>query len=293
MDINSLWFKIAMPTSVILIKDQLSSLSDLLNFFLDNNVSVSMATDINHAFSILAQESHYFQGIIIEDILLEKSQDFILQLKTHQSHAGLPIIIHGQLSVDDYIKGFPRINEKEDSSHILKILKDHLAMSKVARSDFGVMKKSVFEIKNLNQAQLLSIHLSSQFPNPEHISVGISELLLNAIEHGNLEISFDDKSELLKKGIWLEEVQKRLKDPAYSSRFATVVFERLEDRIKLTIEDQGKGFNWQSFEQFDPRRMLAAHGRGIMMARSFSFSSLTYNEKGNIVSAELLFNPAS
>ena len=55
--------------------------------------------------------------------------------------------------------------------------------------------------------------------------------------------------------------------------------------IPQRIVDQGDGFDWQKFLEFDPERAFDPNGRGIAMARLTSFASLAYEGRGNIVTA--------
>jgi YesN/AraC family two-component response regulator len=140
-----------------------------------------------------------------------------------------------------------------------------------------------FEFTNLNQADALAAVLAQSCPNPDKIIMGISELLINAIEHGNLAITYEEKSELTMKGDWKSEVSRRLEDEKYSSRIAKVDLVRDKDKISITIEDEGAGFNWNKYMEFDPARAFDAHGRGIATANQICFDSLEYKGSGNIV----------
>jgi hypothetical protein len=51
----------------------------------------------------------------------------------------------------------------------------------------------------------------------------------------------------------------------------------------MTIQDEGDGFDWQKYLDFDPERAFDPHGRGIAMARMMSFDALEYQGKGNTV----------
>jgi hypothetical protein len=105
--------------------------------------------------------------------------------------------------------------------------------------------------------------------------------MLNAVEHGNLGISYTEKSELVEKGTWHAEVGRRLKLPENRGKHASVTFEREPGGIALTIEDKGAGFDWQSYMGLDPARALDAHGRGIAMSRMVSFDEVVYAAPGN------------
>lgn len=43
--------------------------------------------------------------------------------------------------------------------------------------------------------EYLTTFLANFFPNPGQVILGISELLINAIEHGNLGITYGEKTE--------------------------------------------------------------------------------------------------
>ncbi|MBP0652166.1 hypothetical protein J8J40_34405, partial [Mycobacterium tuberculosis] len=73
------------------------------------------------------------------------------------------------------------------------------------------------------------------------------ELLTNAIEHGSLGIGFSEKAELLRSGGYEEEIRRRLADPALSARRVTVAFRRRKDSLRLTVTDQGAGFDHVAF----------------------------------------------
>ena len=68
---------------------------------------------------------------------------------------------------------------------------------------------------------------------------------------------------------------------------ASVRAELSPQAIVFTITDQGEGFDWQKFMQFDPERAFDPNGRGIAMAKAMSFSSLCYQGKGNVVVASV------
>lgn len=144
------------------------------------------------------------------------------------------------------------------------------------------MKNSNFEIQTLDDARALTPFIASLFPDPENASVGIIELLINAIEHGNLDLGYECKSELLEQNNWLSETTRRLSLPAYRDRKVRVHLEHRPDRMSLTICDEGKGFDWHKFDTLAEERMFDLHGRGIALARN-AFDGLTYSAPGNIV----------
>ena len=147
--------------------------------------------------------------------------------------------------------------------------------------DLIQINKAVF--RTLEEAESLASFLANCFPDSERALNGISELLINAVEHGNLEVSYEEKSRLMEQDIWRQEIDRRLADPRYRDRRVEVIFERRPDACYIQITDQGPGFNWKNYLQVDPSRAQHNHGRGIAMANKISFDRLIYNERGNQV----------
>ena len=149
----------------------------------------------------------------------------------------------------------------------------------------GMLEAGVFHCRTPDEAQALAELLSKLCPQPEAVVTGLWELLLNAIEHGNLGLGYTDKTELLAAGSWQTEISRRLALPAFAGKVAVVKVERRPDAIVFRITDQGEGFDPTPYLEFDPERVVHAHGRGIAMARLMSFQSVLYNAKGNSVEA--------
>jgi hypothetical protein len=114
-------------------------------------------------------------------------------------------------------------------------------------------------------------------------AIGFRELVLNAVEHGNLGITFDEKSKLLDNGDWYQEVLRRLDMPAQATRFASVEAVREPGVRRITVRDQGPGFDWRSYLEDDAIPADSRHGRGISMAIGADFDAVEYRGCGNEV----------
>jgi len=121
--------------------------------------------------------------------------------------------------------------------------------------------------------------------NRYHIILGLSEIINNAIEHGNLGITFEEKSNALKASRFYPLAIERTHKEPYKDRVVTIrsrVFPTLR-RIEYFVADQGGGFDWRSIpDPKDKDNILNRNGRGIMMAR-YAFDEMIYNEIGNEV----------
>ena len=176
------------------------------------------------------------------------------------------------------------VDSAEQQMQKHKTLREEMQQS---RSGFGLVQILKCTLKTLDEAKSLSGFLANLFPNPDRVITGISELIINAIEHGNLGISYKEKSALITDDLWYQEIKRRQSAPQWADKVATVVFERREDTYYLQISDQGEGFEWKQFLEVEPSRATHNHGRGIAMANKLSFDKLVYNDKGNQVTCSV------
>jgi len=113
------------------------------------------------------------------------------------------------------------------------------------------------------------------------VGVSLEEALVNAIVHGNLEVSSklregnDDEFEKL--------IELRQKQPEYADRSATIECSISQTEAIFTIQDDGPGFDVAAIpDPTDPEYIERPSGRGILLMRSF-MDDVQYNETGNCV----------
>lgn len=158
------------------------------------------------------------------------------------------------------------------------------------KNNMRMLHSAAFSFRTLQEARDLALLLADVSMNPERTVSGYSELLINAVEHGNLGITYAEKSQLLSEERWAEEVENRLKSPLHAAQTVEVVLEKGPDKLTVTITDQGQGFEWKKYLQFDPARVFDLHGRGIAMSSGLSFDHLEYLGKGNSVVTTVKLN---
>jgi hypothetical protein len=114
--------------------------------------------------------------------------------------------------------------------------------------------------------------------------VAIAELMINAIEHGNCNITYEEKSREMEEGkSVVDMILERCEDPEIAARRVKFEWESEPDRSTFVIEDEGPGFEVSQIrEQVAEQDLLHPHGRGIAMAEGLC-EHLEYNEKGNRV----------
>lgn len=124
------------------------------------------------------------------------------------------------------------------------------------------------------------------------IHIALTEMLLNAIEHGNCGITYDEK------GAWLAEgnsmsalIAKKCLDANVAARRVHFDYTIAPDKSTFVIADQGDGFDWRKqHDAVSSGRFEELHGRGIRMTLRYT-KNLQYNDKGNAVTFEVEHAP--
>lgn len=131
--------------------------------------------------------------------------------------------------------------------------------------------------------QLLEPRADLEPQDRDELGLALRELLLNAIEHGNLGFGYSEKSRSLEAGDWKQRVAARQRLREFADRQVEVDATWERDRVVIVIRDEGPGFDWRNLpDPTEPDNLLVAHGRGVLMAR-LSVDSLQYNDAGNEV----------
>ncbi|MBC7950970.1 MAG: SpoIIE family protein phosphatase [Rhodospirillaceae bacterium] len=225
--------------------------------------------------------------------------ELLARLKTDERLRNIPVIMQtAYASSEDVVEGIKAgvyyyLGKPLDRRLLLSVtaaaieehqrflrLRDDLAKRTTALT---LMDTGAFRFRTLAEANTLAVALARACPRSAHLVVGLSEIFTNAIEHGNLGITFDEKAQLLAEKRWRQEVEARLDAPQNRNKQVTVTFQRLPGEVRITVHDEGAGFDWRSYVQMDAARAFAVHGRGIAMARQLSFDALEYRDPGNEV----------
>jgi CheY-like chemotaxis protein/anti-sigma regulatory factor (Ser/Thr protein kinase) len=112
------------------------------------------------------------------------------------------------------------------------------------------------------------------------LGVALHEALLNAIQHGNLELSSDLRQEGDEKAFRDLAGVRRQQSP-YRDRRVRVHAQTSKSEALYIIEDEGPGFNVASLpDPSDPANVGRIGGRGLTLIRTF-MDEVRHNEQGN------------
>ncbi len=155
---------------------------------------------------------------------------------------------------------------------------------KKAENLLELLDEAYFTFKTVDQAELLAVAIANICERFDTAML-VSEILTNAVEHGNLAITYEEKTDLTNNGNLDKEIKRRLADEKYKDRIVKVSLRKEGNSMRLVIEDEGHGFEFEKFLQFDDSRMFDNHGRGIAMANSSL--NVEYLNRGNKVVVNL------
>ena len=117
------------------------------------------------------------------------------------------------------------------------------------------------------------------------IKMGLNEMIVNAMEHGNLNVTFDEKTKAQEEGRLFDFMSERRQLPEYRDKKVTIDYFFDETKVLYRITDMGPGFDYMKIMnrvKNEVNQMELTHGRGIIMTQAV-FDSVEYNNKGNQV----------
>ena len=191
------------------------------------------------------------------------------------------------------------LNEfKQHFSRLLKLILENqqFIFHRGMQNDFEGEESGRFSFAN----DFLDIHFYSSFLvsylyNTNKISavdrfnlqMALSELLNNALEHGNLEISYEEKTK------WMEEhgeiislIEQKRNNPEYKNRKIEISYNLNKAFCTFSIKDDGNGFDWKKVLEKTDVPSMELHGRGIKLSSGL-VEKLSYNDKGNEVTIKI------
>jgi len=286
--------------SVLVVDDHALDRKLLTAYLTPEGYDVDTASDGVEAWGKLNAEPERYDVVLLDRTMPRMDGMQLLTRMKEQEHLRmLPVIMQTALARRDHILegiragAYYYLTKPYDVDMLKSVVRtavaDHQAyreMQMQVKKGFDslrLLEKATFTFQTVEQARDIGALLANTCPDPPATVIGLTELLVNAVEHGNLGITYEDKSKLFATGGWKEEVQRRLALPENASKRAEVSFERADGQLRFTIRDQGRGFDWQTYLQIDPQRAFDTHGRGIAMANRLSFSHIEYRGCGNEV----------
>ncbi|MBL0318707.1 MAG: response regulator [Alphaproteobacteria bacterium] len=139
-----------------------------------------------------------------------------------------------------------------------------------------------FEARTIAEAPAIAIQLARYFPRPLHVVEAIYELIVNGIEHGNLDMGFSLKRSLLNANTYEQCLRQKEQEAQHQHKTVTIHLHQANNTLFLTLQDQGNGFNHAPYHTLTRYLLVEPFGRGIIKAHR-AFDTVEYQGAGNRV----------
>jgi CheY-like chemotaxis protein/anti-sigma regulatory factor (Ser/Thr protein kinase) len=179
--------------------------------------------------------------------------------------------------------------------HLLATVQDVLDMVRQRHTQaqlMGFLRRGQFEFALANDAELIptlinyvqslvtSVGLCDE-AGVIRVCIALEEALRNAMYHGNLELTSDQREG--DPVVYQELIDDRTQRQPYASRTLSVMVDVTADSGRFVIRDQGPGFDPNKLpDPTDPENIEKVSGRGLLLMRTF-MDEVTFNETGNQV----------
>lgn len=294
-----------MTAKILIVDDEPFNLEIISEYFSGSGYDLTLCETGDTAWRALASPNTHFDLIILDRMMPGLDGITLLKrIKADDRLAPLPVIMQTAASSPEQLReglqagAYYYLTKPYERDSLLSIARAALDDA-TTKSDLQqrlkehgdalqLIRQARFELRTVEEASRLAAFLAQASPRPDSAILGLSELLINAVEHGNLGITYAEKAELKRIDRWQEEVQLRSELPENRDKRVCIDLSRHDNCLSIRISDQGQGFDWKKYLDFDPDRAFDPNGRGIALARLTSFDSLTYEGCGNIVVATII-----
>jgi len=285
----------------ILVVDNDLSYRDVLTEILSEQMTIYYTDNYEDAIDIIGKKNISF---ILTELKLPGSDivKFITDIKQlfKQIHFAV-ITAHSdyQLAINIIKMGAIDIIPKPFSiEDIALLIEKYRTVSVSQKIDYDLLDNMIEEKRtfalpssfySINPFIYELIDVIKRFPGMDSktlfsIRLSIYEMIINAFEHGNLDVDYATKKHKLESGDdYLEFLTQRSREEQYASRQIIVNYHYIKSEISFTVIDEGKGFDVKSFlEKKEIEDIAALHGRGIFITK-VNMDQITYNDIGNQV----------
>ncbi len=281
--------------NILIIDDDKEILNFLKEFFEMNNYNVYIAETGTEG--VEEYKKRYIDMVITDLKLPDINGDIIIE-RIKEIDPKVPIFAITGLAdkklIDNIMKkGALDLIKKPFSAKKLKYLfkkieNYYLSFKKKDASNFVLWDKRHIRIKN--DISILTKVVDYIFENivfssesENFLKIALQEIIINAIEHGNLRITHDDKKELILNDNYLDFILKRANEDKFKDTYVDIQVFSNPDYMKVIVRDMGDGFDYTSIpDPEEPDNFFKEFGRGILIAKS-AFDSVEFNDIGNEV----------
>jgi len=289
------------PPHILLIDDDSNILAMVGEALVHYGIKVHPFAEGRRALRLLEDPESPQFDLVITDINMDGMNGFDVINRVKSTRPSLPVILMtGEASLDFAIRamrmGASNLFQKplilkELVNSVFHLVELHRELRMTAVGLQGLVEERrnfLFKASELNIPSLVGHLVDRLVPlglakptNVDVIGMAFHEALVNALEHGCLEMESSLKGDLFAdQDSFAATRQERLADPAFASRWVAVESHVTPQRFEVTITDGGPGFDISKVSRFTDAGLGKQCGRGLAMI-ALVMDEVSHNSKGN------------
>lgn len=286
---------------VMIIDDDEAVLAMVSETLIHHRMKVSAFSDGAEALEELESGSLQDVDLVLSDINMDGMDGFDVIHRVKYVNAKLPVVLMtGQASLEYAVRamrmGASNLFQKpvairELVNAVFHLVSLHRDLRKAEAGLRGLVKEERHFSFRSDDVDIPStvVHLTDRLvpmgfakaTNVDVIAMAYHEALVNALEHGNLEMDSTLKGDLLSgSDPYAELLAQRLSDPHYATRRVDVRMAATPETYEVTIADDGPGFDTRKLPRISDDTLTKQCGRGLAMIHMV-MDEVSHNRKGN------------
>ncbi len=285
------------PSHILVVDDSPTQLRQMQMVLEKDGFSVRTAVDGNDAMKAIMAEA---PALVVTDMQMPEMNGLELVAAVKSSMPSIPVILTTSQGSEEIAAKALRLGassyvpKRDLASTLIPVVRQVLSVNHAAQS---VREVARFAIESsitlcLENEELLVPKVIARLELPMvelnlfdegermQIAMAMDEALMNAMVHGNLEVSSDLRQTDDGKP-YVEMIQRRKQESPYKDRRVIVHLQASSESATFTIRDEGPGFDAAALrDPTDPENLERAGGRGLLLINAF-MDDVRHNDKGN------------
>lgn len=285
------------PTHILVVDDSPTQVRQIQMVLEGDGLMVKTAGDGEEAMKCIQEDPPL---LVVTDLQMPNMNGLELVAAVKGHTASLPVILttsqgSESIAAQALQEGASSYVPKRDLSNALvPVVRQVLAVNQATHTvrevaQFAVESSISLSLENdellvpkvISRLELPMVELDL-FDEGERmqIAMALDEALLNAMVHGNLEVS-SELRQIDDGKPYIDLIEERKKTAPYNERRVTIQMHATLDSATIIIRDEGPGFDLSSLrDPTDPENLEKAGGRGLLLINAF-MDEVRHNERGN------------
>jgi DNA-binding response OmpR family regulator len=289
------------PPNVFIIDDDVSVLTMVSEALVHHGMKVQSFSEGTEAIGALEDIAGLEVDLVLSDINMEGMDGFDVIHRVKYINPNLPVVLMtGQATLDYAVRAmrmgaanlFPKpVAIRELVNNVIHLVSLHRDLRKAEAGLRGLVEeKRHFSFRSTElDIPSMVVHLTDRlvplgFARPSNVDViamAYHEALVNALEHGNLEMDSSLKGDFITgSDSYFHLLAERLKDPTYGERRIDVMMEANLEFFEVIVRDGGSGFDPRRIPRVTDASLSKQYGRGLAMIHMV-MDEVSHNQAGN------------